>query len=58
MNTEAQKKSTADDQIAADALDEVDSADAPDIADGIAASLQRELDTTGTDGRNPTESNS
>lgn len=38
---------TADDQPALDALVSVDPADAPDIAEGIAASLQRELDQTG-----------
>lgn len=56
MSTASQPKPTGDDQIAAEALAEVDPADAPDIADGIAASLQRELDTTGADDGDPTES--
>jgi hypothetical protein len=38
---------TTDDQPALDALVSIDPADAPDIAEGIAASLQRELDQTG-----------
>ena len=58
MNTASQPEPTGDDQIAADALADVDPADAPDIADGIAASLQRELDATSTDDAGPTESNS
>ena len=58
MNTASQPETTADDQIAADALADVDRADAPDIADGIAASLQRELDTTSADDDGPAESNS
>lgn len=37
-----------EDQPASDALVSVDPADAPDIAEGIAAGLQRELDETGT----------
>ncbi len=37
----------ADDQPALEALSEADPADAPDIAEGIAAGLQRELDQTG-----------
>lgn len=36
-----------DDQTALDALGSVDPDEAPDIAEGIAASLQRELDQTG-----------
>jgi hypothetical protein len=36
-----------DDQHAAEPLSEADPADAPDIADGVAAGLQRELDQTG-----------
>lgn len=35
-----------DDQPALDALVSVDPADAPDIAEGLAAGLQRELDQT------------
>jgi CTP:molybdopterin cytidylyltransferase MocA len=58
MNTASQPEPTVEDQVAADALADVDPADAPDIADGIAASLQRELDTTGADDDGPTESNS
>ncbi len=37
-----------DDRPAHDALVSVDPADAPDIAEGLAASLQRELDQTGS----------
>jgi len=37
-----------DDQPALEALVSVDPADAPDIAEGLAASLQRELDQTRT----------
>jgi hypothetical protein len=58
MSTSSQPEPTIEDQIAADALAEVDPAEAPDIADGIAASLQRELDTTGEDDERPTESGS
>lgn len=58
MNSAPQPEPTDDDQTAAEALAEVDPADAPDIADGIASSLQRELDTTGADERHPTESSS
>lgn len=36
-----------DDKLTSDALGVVDPADAPDIADGLASSLQRELDQTG-----------
>jgi hypothetical protein len=58
MNTASQPKPTVEDQIAADAFAEVDPADAPDIADGIAASLQRELDDTGVHDGGPKESTS
>lgn len=44
MNEHPQPSSVADDQPAIDALGEADPADAPDIAEGIAAGLQRELD--------------
>ncbi len=39
---------TEDDKPALEALVSVDPQDAPDIAEGIAASLQRELDQAGT----------
>lgn len=58
MNTASQPELTSEDQVAADALADVDPAEAPDIADGIAASLQRELDATGANDEGPTESNS
>jgi hypothetical protein len=58
MTTPSQPEPTVEDQIAGDALAEVDPADAPDIADGIAASLQRELDTTGVEDEGPTEPDS
>ena len=58
MNTTSEPDPTVEDQTAADALADVDPADAPDIADGIAANLQRELDTTGIDDERPTEPNS
>ncbi len=38
----------ADDRPALEALVDADPADAPDIAEGLAAGLQRELDQTGT----------
>ncbi len=38
---------TEDDQTVLDALAAADPADAPDIAEGLAAGLQRELDQTG-----------
>ncbi len=47
--------STVDDLPAAEALTQADPADAPDIADGMAAALQRELDQTGTAGRDTSE---
>ena len=47
--------SPVDDLPADDALSQADAADAPDIADGIAAALQRELDQTGTAGRDTPE---
>ena len=50
MTNPSQPDPTAVDQTAAEALADADPADAPDIADGIASSLQRELDQTGTDG--------
>ena len=37
-----------DDSPVLDALTDVDPADAPDIAEGLAAGLQRELDQTGS----------
>lgn len=46
---------TADDLPATDALSEVDPAESPDIADGIAAALQRELDQSGTSDPGPAE---
>ena len=46
---------TVDDLPAAEALSDADPADAPDIADGIASALQRELDHTGTAGRDTAE---
>ncbi len=46
---------TVDDLPAAEALSEADPADAPDIADGIAAALQRELDQTSTAARDTAE---
>lgn len=49
---------TADDLPATEALSEADPADAPDIADGIAAALQRELDQTGTSAPDPAEQGS
>jgi len=58
MKTASQPEPTVEDQVAADVLADVDPAEAPDIADGIAASLQRELDATGADDEAPTESNS
>ena len=44
MINSPQPDPTIEDQAATDALVDVDPADAPDIADAIAANLQRELD--------------
>jgi hypothetical protein len=48
MTTSPPPQGAVDDQHAAEALSGADPADAPDIADGIASGLQRELDRTGT----------
>lgn len=48
MNNHTPDQTTADDQPVLDALKESDPADAPDIAEGLAAGLQRELDETGS----------
>lgn len=58
MKSEEPESRTVDDQNAADALTIADPADAPDIADGVAAGLQRELDQTGTAHRDAEEPNS
>ena len=58
MKSQEPESHTIEDQNAADALTMSDPADAPDIADGIAAGLQRELDQTGTPQREAEESNS
>jgi hypothetical protein len=55
MTMQTSPSPAADDVPAAEALSNADPTDAPDIADGIAAALQRELDQTGTEGRNTTE---
>jgi hypothetical protein len=55
MTQQAPPSPAADDVPAAEALSNADPADAPDIADGVTAALQRELDQTGTEGRNTTE---
>lgn len=47
MNDSTPSEPAIDDQLAAAALSDADPADAPDIADGITAALQRELDSTG-----------
>ena len=47
MNDSSPPEPAIDDQPVAKALSEADPADAPDIADGITAALQRELDNTG-----------
>jgi hypothetical protein len=47
MNDSPPSEQAIDDQPASRALSEADPADAPDIADGITAALQRELDETG-----------
>lgn len=56
MNHEPTTQAPDDDQPALDALAEADPADAPDIAEGVAAGLQRELDQTGAPGASSTES--
>lgn len=48
MNDELPEHPIADDRPALGALVDADPADAPDIAEGLAAGLQRELDQTGT----------
>lgn len=47
MSEDRDPEPVEDTQPALDALDSVDPADAPDIAEGLAAGLQRELDQTG-----------
>ena len=58
MTTPTPRTAATEDQPAAEALAEADAADAPDIADGIAAALQRELDQTGASDDSTGESNS
>lgn len=58
MKSQEPESQIVEDQSAADALPMSDPADAPDIADGIAAGLQRELDQTGTAQRETEEPNS
>jgi hypothetical protein len=48
MNDQSPPEPSPDDLPALDALAEADPADAPDIAEGVAAGLQRELDQTGS----------
>ena len=50
MTQETPETPAADDRPALEALADADPADAPDIAEGIAAGLQRELDHTGAPG--------
>ncbi len=47
MDDQKPTEPVQDDQTALDALSSVAPEEAPDIAEGIAASLQRELDQTG-----------
>ncbi len=47
MNEHNPAAPTEDDQTALDALVAADPADAPEIAEGLASGLQRELDQTG-----------
>jgi len=47
MHDQKPTEPVQDDQTALDALRSVQPDEAPDIAEGIAASLQRELDQTG-----------
>ncbi len=58
MTTPTPPPAATEDQPAAEALAEADAADAPDIADGIAAALQRELDQTGASSDSTGETNS
>lgn len=58
MTSPTPQPEATDDQTAEDALAASDPADAPDIADGIAAGLQRELDQTATPRDDPRESGS
>ena len=58
MTTPTPRPATTEDQPVAEALAEADAADAPDIADGIAAALQRELDQTGASSDSTGETNS
>ena len=48
MSEHRAPEAAEDDQPAHDALVSVDPAEAPDIAEGLAAGLQRELDQTGS----------
>ncbi len=58
MNDHLQPDEAADDQVALETLSEADPADAPDIAEGLAASLQRELDQTSGTGDAAVETSS
>lgn len=50
MRRRQDSESIEDDEPALDALRVADPADAPDIAEGLASSLQRELDQTDLSG--------
>ena len=58
MNDEPELGAPAKDQPAHEALIDADPAEAPDIAEGLAAGLQRELDHTGNPNPRADESSS
>lgn len=58
MESSKTEPTIEDDQTALDALASADAADAPDIAEGLAAGLQRELDQTSSPATDAGESTS
>jgi hypothetical protein len=58
MNEHLQPDTAADDEATLEALSDADPQDAPDIAEGLATSLQRDLDQTSGPGEAATESSS